>query len=102
MPDRLEIVLAPLTAPLEPAVAVLAAQDLALGGLAQRLNASSDGALLRAAAAGDFKGKAKTVIEVLGAAGLDPARLLLVGIGRPDELKEADWINLGGYICGQL
>ncbi len=45
--------------------ALLAAEDLVLGSQARALNSKSDGAILRAAEAADFKGKAKTSIEIL-------------------------------------
>jgi leucyl aminopeptidase len=102
MPDRPEIVFAPLSAPLEPAAAVLAGEDIALGSVAKKLNAASSGAIMHAAEAAGFKGKKRTAIELLGQAKLGTQRLLVVGTGRPAELTETDWINLGGYAYGQL
>ena len=57
---------------------------------------------MRAAEAADFKGKAKTSIEILGARKLTPSRVLVIGAGRPGEAKDADWVNLGGYAFGQI
>ncbi|HXF53149.1 MAG TPA: leucyl aminopeptidase [Hyphomicrobiaceae bacterium] len=101
MPERLDIVFAPISAPLEPAAAVLCEEEIVLGGLAKKLNTASGGALLHAAEAAGFKGKARTAIELLGQAKLAP-RLIVVGTGRAAELTEADWVNLGGYAFGQL
>ncbi len=102
MSERLEIVFAPLNHPLEPAAAVLSGEDMALGTFAAGLDARSGGALMRAAAAAGFKGKARNVIELLGHAQLSPARVLLIGAGRPGEAKDNDCILLGGYGFGQL
>jgi leucyl aminopeptidase len=102
MPDRVVIDFASLSAPFEAAAAVLSAQDLALGPTAGDLNARSGGALLKAAEAADFKGKAKTAIELLVPSQLHLGRLLLVGAGQPDQYKMLDWVNLGGYALAQL
>jgi leucyl aminopeptidase len=102
MPDRPEIVFVPLSTPLEPAAAVLCGEDIALAGLAKKLNTASGGALMHAAEGAAFKGKARTAIELLGQAKLATRRLIVVGAGRPAELTEADWVNLGGYAFGQL
>ena len=102
MPDRLDIEFAPLKGALQPVTALLAAEDLVLGSQARALNSKSDGAILRAAEAADFKGKAKTSIEILAPGGLDVRRLLVIGAGKPDQCQETDWINLGGYLCAQI
>src|SRR5690554_3876772 len=100
MSDRLEIVFAPLSASLEAAAAILCGEELALGGLAKKLNGASGGAILHAAEAAAFKGKSRTSIELLGQTKLAP-RLIVVGAGRAAELTESDWISLGGYAFGQ-
>ena len=102
MSDRLVIDFAALSAPPQAAMAVLAAQDLALGPTARNLNARSGGALVRAAEAADFRGKAKTAIELLVPSQLDLGRLLLIGAGQLDQYKTLDWVNLGGYAFAQL
>jgi len=95
MPDRLVIDFAPLSAPLEAAAAILSAQDLALGPAARDLNAKSGGALLKAAEAADFKGKAKTAIELLAPSQLHIGRLLVMGAGQPHQKKMLYWDKLG-------
>jgi leucyl aminopeptidase len=102
MPDRLEIVFAPLSAPLEAAAAVLCGDEIALGGVAKKLNSAGGGAIMHAAEAAGFKGKARSSIELLGQAKLGARRLIVVGAGRPSEITEADLISLGGYVFGQL
>ncbi len=102
MSARPEIVFAPLNQPLEAAAALLAGEDLTLGATAAGLNTRAGGALMRAAEAGEFKGKAKTSVEVLGHAELTPARLVMIGAGRHADLTDNDRILLGGYVFGQL
>jgi len=102
MPDRLAIEFAPLKASLQPVAALLSAEDLVLGAQARALNGNTDGAILRAAEAADFKGKAKTSFEMLAPSGLDIRRLIVIGAGKPDQVKETDWVNLGGYLYAQI
>jgi leucyl aminopeptidase len=102
MSSPLDIVFAPLSAPHEPVMLVYAGRELALGEHAQALNQKSSGQLLKAAHAADFKGQAKTSIELLALAKLDTERLLLVGVGPTGELNENDWTQLGGYSYAQI
>jgi leucyl aminopeptidase len=57
MTTRPEIVFQPLTADLEPTVVVLAGDDVALGSRARELDQRAGGALLKAAEAGQYKGR---------------------------------------------
>ena len=102
MTDRPEIRFLPLTAALAPVAIVLAGPDLSLGAVADRLDKQSDGALRRAIAAADFKGKARSAIEVLGASGIDPKRVIVLGTGDRDEAKELDWQRMGGAAFAQV
>jgi leucyl aminopeptidase len=102
MPERLSIEFAPLSAPYQPVTVVLSAQDLAFGSRARELNSKTGGALLKAAEAAEFKGKAKTSIELLAPAGTNLRRLIAVGAGAPEQAKDLDWVNLGGYVAGQI
>jgi leucyl aminopeptidase len=102
MAEPLDIVFAPLTQSPEAVAAVLVGDDLALGPIGRQLNAAGSGAVMRAAEAAGFKGKSKSSIELLGHAGIGPTRLLVVGVGDAGEAKDSDWINLGGYVLGQI
>lgn len=102
MSDKPIIEFVPLEKPLQPVTAILCAQDLVLGPLARGLNDKSGGAILSAAEAADFKGKAKTSFDVLAPKGVDVRRLVVIGAGQPDQAKETDWVNLGGYAYAQI
>ncbi|HEU0160737.1 MAG TPA: M17 family peptidase N-terminal domain-containing protein, partial [Hyphomicrobiaceae bacterium] len=99
MAEPLQVQFAPLSQTPSGTLILLAGEELALGGSARAINERSKGALLRAAAAAGFTGKAKTVIELLAPAGIDSQRVLLVGAGRPG--KELDRLLLGGYAFAQ-
>ncbi|MFZ4808671.1 MAG: leucyl aminopeptidase [Hyphomicrobiaceae bacterium] len=102
MDARLEIEFVPLDAALERTVVVLAGTDLNLGARAAELNERTGKAIERAAGAADFKGRAKSVIELLAPPKLDAARLLVVGSGNLGEATDLDRIALGGYALGQI
>jgi leucyl aminopeptidase len=55
-----------------------------------------------AAATAEFKGKARQSLDLLAPAGTGLERLVVVGVGKPTELKAADWANLGGAAMGAL
>jgi leucyl aminopeptidase len=99
MAEPLQVQFAPLSQSPSGTLIVLAGEELALGGSARALNERTKGALLRAASAAGFTGKAKTAIELLAPAGLDTQRVVLVGTGRPG--KEFDRLLLGGYAFAQ-
>ncbi|MCR4282520.1 MAG: leucyl aminopeptidase [Bauldia sp.] len=81
-------------------VVVLVGEDLALGPLAKSLGVEK--LIRRAAATAEFKGKAKSTLDLLAPSGTDIDRLVLVGTGKPAELTETDWLNLGGAAMGAL
>ena len=102
MSDRLDISFAALSADPEAASVVLAADGLDLGAKARELDTKSAGAVLKAAAAADFKGKFKSTIEVLAPAKLGIDRLIIAGIGKTASLTELQLTELGGAILGAI
>src|SRR3954463_4388234 len=58
--------------------------------------------LTRAAAAERFKGKSGTSLNILAPAGLDVARLLVIGAGKTRDLKAQDFVKLGGVTMGKI
>ena len=102
MTARPELQFAPPGAALNPVVIVLVGPGLALDGVAGRLDKQTGGALKRAIAAADFKGKARTSIEVLGPPGVDVRRIVILGTGTADQLGDLDWARLGGAAFAQV
>lgn len=100
--NRVEIAFAPLDASPEDVTVLLAGKDLALSAVGRTLNEEASGALVAGAEAAEFKGKAKSVVELLGLRGVKAKRILVCGLGDTKDKKELDWINLGGAIMGQL
>jgi leucyl aminopeptidase len=102
MSERPEIVFAPLGADPEAMTVVLASDDMALGSRAKELDSGSGGAILKAAEAAQFKGKKKSTAELLAPPRIAISRLLVFGIGKAADLKESDWVTLGGAIAGAI
>ncbi len=100
MSDRLEIHFAALTAGLGRATAILAGPDLKGSRTLSELDERSGGALTRAAAAADYAGKAKSVLEILAPPKLTSQRLIL--IGADTDAGELDRLKLGGLALAQL
>ena len=102
MTKRPEIVFAPLSADPEPTCVVLAGDDVALGGRAKELEQRSGGAIAKAAEAAQFKGKKKSTAELLAPPRIGVNRLVLLGVGKPSDLNENDWVLLGGAAAGAI
>lgn len=77
-------------------------EDGALPPVTAELDAQTDGMLSRAIKAADFKGKKASILEVLAPHGLPNSRVVLVGVGKPDELSDKDLSDMGGSVAGHL
>src|SRR6185312_15919320 len=102
MSDRLEITFAPLNADPETVTVVLAGDGLALGTKARELESKSAGAVSKAAAAADYKGKYKSSIEILAPAKIGINRLIVGGLGKEGTLDARQYIDLGGALLAAI
>ncbi len=100
MPLTLDIRFAPLSASLSPVAAILVGPGPHWGSAARDLDQAAGGALARSAAAGDFAGKPRSVLEILAPPKLAAKRVILVGVG--SEPNELDRIRLGGVVVGEI
>ena len=81
-------------------VVIFAGEDLAFGTQAKALGLGD--LVKRAAATAEFKGKAKTSLDLIAPSGASLDRLLIVGTGKTAEFTDMDWVNLGGAVIGGL
>jgi leucyl aminopeptidase len=95
MSQRPEIRFVALDAPASPVFAALVGQDLQMPPVLKALDQKSGGAITRAAKAADFKGKARSSIEILSPERLEMSRLHLVGTAQSEACGELDWIRAG-------
>lgn len=107
MSDTVKFSFAKIPAALEGVVVVLAAEGGEAGGLvlapevSALLGAAAD-TVTRAAQAERFTAKSGKALDLLAPAGLEATRLIVVGVGKPEELKPLDWLKLGGATLGRL
>ena len=89
--------------PANHAVCVGVTADRTLSASAQKLDEATGGALARAIqASGKFKGEKRQLLEVLAPAGLENSRVLLVGLGKPEELDAGEMEAIGGELVARL
>ena len=81
-------------------VVLLSAEGAGLGAIANGYDPGNT--LERAFAVADFSGKSGSTVEVIAPQGSSLDRLVVVGVGKPANLKEYDWLKLGGQIAGAV
>jgi leucyl aminopeptidase len=91
-----------LAEPKKGVAVLLAGAGPELGPIGKSLDEASGGAITRSATAADFKGKAKSFLDVLAPQGVGLDRILVVGLGDTGKLKPLDWQALGGAAAGRL
>ncbi|WP_343559645.1 leucyl aminopeptidase [Kiloniella sp. b19] len=76
--------------------------DAVLSKSAQVFDKLTNGAVAKAVEAEGFTGKKGEVLEILAPAGMDAHRLVLVGVGKVEELLLTDIENMGGALYKRL
>jgi leucyl aminopeptidase len=66
------------------------------------LSASATDAVVRLAAIEKFTGKSQSALVAAGLSELPCDKLIVIGLGKPDDLAKADWVMLGGLVAGKL
>ncbi|WP_336057261.1 leucyl aminopeptidase [Nitratireductor sp. CH_MIT9313-5] len=97
MTDRASVSFEKIAAPKKGSVVLLVPE----GGALSKAQKACDpaGALKRAFAAADFKGKFGSVCEVLAPEGSDLDRIIVVGVGSKEDRNEEAWLKIGGHIA---
>jgi leucyl aminopeptidase len=83
-------------------LAVFCDDALGFGPSTRKALGAAAGLIKRAAETNRFKGKNGSVLDILAPQGLKARRLIVVGVGKPSELKDQDFLKLGGTIAGKL
>ena len=91
-----------LSLPRSGALVVMATEGGALSKTAQDVDKRCGGAISRAIKAGRFEGKSDQSLELLSPAGLDAGRVLVVGLGKPADIKAASAEKIGALIVDRL
>ena len=75
---------------------------LKLGSVTRRLLGPAAALVARAAAADRFKGKSGSSLDLVAPADLKVSRLVVVGCGKPGDMKRKDFVKLGGIAMGKI
>jgi leucyl aminopeptidase len=101
MPD-VTIDFSAFTPPARGVLVIFCDESLRLGPATRK--ALGDGAeiVARAAAADNFKGKLGSALDIVAPSGIRASRLVVVGCGKPADLKTKDFARLGGIAGGKV
>jgi len=88
--------------PTSGVLVVFCDDGLRLGSATRRLLGPAATLVARAAAADRFKGKSGSSLDLVAPAGLKLARLVVLGCGKPADLKRKDFVKLGGAAMGRI
>ncbi len=101
MSDAITVGFVPLSTAPRGVLVVFCDEELKLGPATRKaLGPAVD--LVKRAAAGVFKGKSGSTLDLLEPEGIKIQRLLVLGTGKTSELKEKDFLKLGGVLAGKL
>ncbi len=92
----------PTALPKSGTVVVTVATERALGAAGQELDRLTGGSLTRAMKASRFTGKREETLAILAPAGVEFDRVLLVGLGKPEEAGETAFQAAGGAVVAAL
>jgi leucyl aminopeptidase len=102
MPDALKLGFGPFAPPARGVLVVFCDDGLKFGPATRKTIAPAAGLVARAAKAERFTGKNSSTLELVVPEGLKVARLVVIGVGKPAELKQKDFVTLGGLAMGKL
>src|SRR4051812_46662268 len=101
MSDATKLGFSGFAAPARGALVVFCDDKLAIGAATKRLLGRAAELVKRAAAADKFTGKPGSALELVAPAGLKVSRLIVLGVGKPNEMKAFDALKLGGKALGK-
>jgi leucyl aminopeptidase len=102
MSDAVKVGFVPLSAAPRGILVVFCDDALKLGAATRKTLGTAAALVKRAAATNQFKGKSGSVLDLLEPEGIKVQRLIVVGAGKPTELKEKDFLKFGGVLAGKL
>src|SRR6266567_3359372 len=102
MTDALKLGFGPFAAPAKGVLIVFCDDGLKFGPATRKALGSTAELVARAAKAERFTGKNNSALELVVPAGLQAARLVVLGAGKTSELKPKDFLKLGGLAMGKL
>ena len=102
MTDALKLGFGPFAAPARGVLVVFCDEGLKFGAATRKALGSAADLVARAAKAERFTGKSGKALELIVPAGLKVGRLVVIGAGKTADLKQKDFVKLGGIAMGKL
>jgi leucyl aminopeptidase len=102
MSDAVKVGFAPFAVSPRGIVVAFCDEQLKLGAATVKALGAATETVKRAAAANQFKGKSGAALDILAPEGLKAERLIVIGAGKPADLKEKDFLKFGGVVAGKL
>jgi leucyl aminopeptidase len=102
MSDAVKVGFVSFSAAPDGTLAVFCDETLKFGPATRKTLGKAADVVKRAAAANQFKGKSGSVLDILAPEGIKIQRLLVVGGGKSAEIKDKDFLKLGGALAGKL
>ncbi|MGH6715465.1 MAG: leucyl aminopeptidase [Bradyrhizobium sp.] len=102
MSDAVKVGFVPFSATPRGILVVFCDDTLRLGATTRKALGGVADLVKRAATTSRFKGKSGAILDILEPSGIKIHRLVVIGMGKASELKERDFLKLGGTLAGKL
>jgi leucyl aminopeptidase len=102
MSDAVKVGFVPFSTAPRGILVVFCDDTLKFGAATSKALGAAAGMIKRAAEANRFKGKSGSTLDFLAPEGVKASRLIVVGAGKLPELKDKDFLKLGGATAGKL
>src|SRR5580765_5348229 len=102
MTDAVKVGFVPFSAAPRGTLVVFCDDKLQFGPITRKTLGAALGTVRRAAETNQFKGKSAAALDILAPEGLKAKRLIAMGVGKLAEIKDDDFLKLGGSAAGRL
>src|ERR1700720_1324902 len=102
MSDAVKVGFVPFSTPPRGILVVLCDDALKFGPATRKALGTAANLVKRAAATSQFKGKSGSTLDILAPEGIKIQSLIVIGTGKTSELKEKDFLRIGGIAAGKL
>jgi leucyl aminopeptidase len=102
MPDAVKVGFVPFSTAGRGVLVIFCDDTVKFGAATRKALGRAAGLVSRAAMTNQFKGKSGSTLDILAPEGLKASRLIVVGAGKLEAIKDDDFLKLGGVAAGKL
>ncbi|MBC7579394.1 leucyl aminopeptidase [Tardiphaga sp.] len=102
MSDAVKVGFVPFSTAARGMLVVFCDDTLKFGAATAKALGDAAATVKKAAATSQFKGKSASTLDLLAPEGLKASRLLVIGTGKVEELKDSDLLKFGGVLAGKI